>query len=70
MKIELATDGLKLDLDVHRVDRSFQGHLSLHYKHRISVDVLARVPRTSLRQDVSAEFVCRALGVRPPKPEQ
>jgi hypothetical protein len=70
MKIELATDGLKLDLDVHRVDRSFQGHLSLHYKHRISADVLARVPRTSLSQDVSAEFVCRALGVRPPKPEQ
>jgi hypothetical protein len=70
MKIELATDGLTLDVDVHRVDRSFQGHLSLHYKHRISADVLARVPRTSLRQVVSAEFVCRALGVRPPKPEQ
>jgi hypothetical protein len=70
MKIELSADGLKLDLDVHRVDHSFQGHLSLHYKHRISADVLARVPRTSLSQDVSTEFVCRALGVRPPKPEQ
>jgi hypothetical protein len=67
MKIELSADGLILDLDVHRVDRSFQGHLSLHYKHRITADVLARVPRTSLHQDASAEFVCRTLGVRPPK---
>jgi hypothetical protein len=70
MKIELSTDGLKLDLDVRRVDRSFQGHLSLRYKHHLSADVLARVPRTSLSQDVSAEFVCRAIGVRPPKPQQ
>jgi hypothetical protein len=70
MTIELSADGLKLDLDVHRVDRRFQGHLSLHYKHRFAADVLACVPRTSLRQHVSAEFVCRALGVRPLKPEQ
>jgi hypothetical protein len=64
MKIEISGDGVMLDLDVHRVDRRFQGHLSLHYKHHITTDVLARLPRTSLRQDVSAEFVCRALGVR------
>jgi len=70
MKIELSADGLKLDLDVHRVDRTFQGYLSLRYKYDIATDVLARMPRTSLHQDVSAEFVCRALGVRPPKPEQ
>jgi hypothetical protein len=67
MKIEISGDGVMLDLDVHRVDRSFQGHLSLHYKHAISTDVLARLPQTSLRQDVSAEFVCRALGVRGPR---
>ncbi len=67
MKIEILADGLKLDLDVHRVDRSFQGHLSLHYKHDIPADVLARMSQTSLRQDVSAEFVCCALGVRGPK---
>jgi hypothetical protein len=67
MKIEISPDGVMLDLDVHRVDRSFQGHLSLHYKHGISADILARLPQTSLRQNVSAEFVCRALGVRGPK---
>lgn len=67
MKIEISADGLKLDVDVHRVDPSFQGHLLLHYKHDIPADVLARMPRTSLRQHVSAEFVCRALGVRGPK---
>ncbi len=67
MKIEISADGLKLDLDVHRVDHSFQGHLSLHYKLDVPADVLARLPQTSLRQDTSAEFVCRALGVRVPK---
>jgi hypothetical protein len=67
MKIEIAGDGLKLDVDVHRVDLSFQGHLSLHYKYDIAAEVLNRLPRTLLRQDVSAEFVCRAVGVRPPK---
>ncbi len=64
LKIEISADGVTLDVDVHRVDRSFQGHLSLHYEHHLSADVLARLPRTSLRQDVTAEFVCGAVGVR------
>lgn len=67
MKVEISADGLVLDVDVHRVDRSFQGHLSLHYEYDVPADVLARVPQTSLRQNVSAEFVCHALGVRRPK---
>lgn len=64
LKIEISADGVMLDLDVRRVDHSFQGHLSLHYEHDISTDVLARLPRTSLRQAVTADFVCGALGVR------
>jgi hypothetical protein len=67
MKVEFSSDGLRLDVDVRRVDTRFHGHLSLHYKHPLSADLLARLPRTSLRQDVSTEFVCRAVGVRPPK---
>jgi hypothetical protein len=66
MKIEFSSDGLRLDVDVCRVDTRFNGHLSLHYKHPFSTDALARLPRTSLRQNVSAEFVCCAVGVRPP----
>lgn len=66
MNIEISGDGLQLDLDVRRVDPRFHGRLSLHYKYPIDGDVLARLPRTSLRQDVSAEFVCHALGVRTP----
>jgi hypothetical protein len=68
MTIEFSADGLKLDVDVRRVDTRFHGHLSLHYKRAFPADVLAGLPRTSLRQGVSAEFVCRALGVRPPRP--
>ena len=67
MTIEISADGITLDLDVHRVDPSFQGHLSLHYEHDVSTDALARMPRTSLHQHVSPEFVRTALGVRGPK---
>ena len=67
MTIEISADGVTLDLDVRRVDASFQGHLSLHYGHDVSTDALTRMPRTSLHQNVSPEFVRMALGVRGPK---
>ncbi|HYO01228.1 MAG TPA: hypothetical protein VET27_04695 [Mycobacterium sp.] len=51
MKIDIGADGLTLDLDVHWVDRSFQGQLSLHYKHDIPAEFVCRalgvrVPKT------------------------
>ena len=65
MDVELTRDGLKLDVDVHRVDPRFQGRLSMHFEHAVPAEVLAQVPRASIRQNVSAEFVFLALGVRP-----
>ena len=64
MTVDLTPDGIRLGLDVHRVDPRFRGHLSLHYKHGLAEDVLTRLPKTSLRQDVSPEFVLHTLGVR------
>jgi hypothetical protein len=67
MKIIVSATGVTLDVDVHRVDARFHGQLTLHYKHALPSDVLDRLPNRALRQDVSATFVCQALGVRPPK---
>ncbi|BBX75276.1 hypothetical protein H7H78_12520 [Mycobacterium shinjukuense] len=60
---EISPTGLRLDLDVAKVDPRFHGELSLHFKADIPDDVLARLPRRSLAFDVPAEYVVRAVGV-------
>ncbi|BBX19092.1 hypothetical protein CRI77_01140 [Mycolicibacterium duvalii] len=60
---ELAEDGLTLTADVSQIDARCEGELSLHYKHPIPADVLARLPRRSLTYDVPPEFVFLAVGV-------
>jgi hypothetical protein len=59
----IASSGLQIDIDVSRVDPSFAGHLSLHYKAAIPGDVLTGLPRRSLRFDMPPEYVYRAVGV-------
>jgi hypothetical protein len=65
LQVEISETGMQLDLDVGRVDPSFHGHLSMHYKDQIPAEVLSRLPARSLACDVTPEFVYRAVGVRP-----
>jgi hypothetical protein len=60
---QIASTGLQVDLDLGRVDPTFTGHLSLHYKAAIPGDVLTGLPRRSLSFDVPPEYVFRAVGV-------
>jgi hypothetical protein len=60
---QLASTGLQIDIDVSRVNETFTGHLSLHYKVAGPGDVLAGLPRRSLSFDMPPEYVFRAVGV-------
>jgi hypothetical protein len=60
---EIGSTGMQVDIDVSSVDESFTGQLSLHYKVAIPGDVLAGLPRRSLRFDMPPEYVFRAVGV-------
>jgi hypothetical protein len=59
----ISLNGLHVDVDVDEIDQTFTGHLSLHYKLDVPVDVLAALPRRSLNFDMPAEYVLRAVGV-------
>jgi hypothetical protein len=60
---KLSSTGLQVDVEVSQVDKSFTGHLSLHYKTAIPGDVLAGLPRRSLSFDMPPEYIFRAVGV-------
>jgi hypothetical protein len=60
---QITTSGLHVDVDVGKVDESFTGQLSLHYKVAIPGDALAALPRRSLNFDMPPEYVFRAVGV-------
>jgi hypothetical protein len=60
---DISSTGLQVDADVDALDQTFTGHLSLHYKVTLPGDVLAQLPRRSLRFDMPPEYVLRAVGV-------
>ena len=60
---EIGSSGLQVDIDVSKVDESFTGELSLHYKLAIPGDVLAGLRRRTLNFDMPPEYVFRAVGV-------
>jgi hypothetical protein len=60
---QISPTGLHVDVDVGKVDPSFTGHLSLHYKAPVAGDVLAGLPCRSLNFDMPPEYVFRAVGV-------
>lgn len=60
---EISATGLHIELDLAAVDPAFSGHLALHYKAAVAGDVLAGLPRRSLRFEVPPEYVFRAVGV-------
>ncbi|WP_118915399.1 hypothetical protein [Mycobacterium shigaense] len=57
--------GPLIDIDLRGVDRAFSGSMKFHYQKTIPADVLAALPRTTLRFPVRPVFVYRAAGVRP-----
>jgi hypothetical protein len=63
VQADISSTGLRLNVDVARVDPRCSGHLSLHYKAELTDELLARLPRRTLAFDVPAEFVFRAVGV-------
>jgi hypothetical protein len=60
---QISASGLHVDVDVGKVDESFTGQLSLHYKVAIPDHALAALPRRSLNFDMPPEYVFRAVGV-------
>jgi hypothetical protein len=67
VKVELAPDGLALDVDTSQIDAAFSGQLSLQYKAAIPEAVLASIPGRLLAFDVPREWVLRAVGVPAPR---
>lgn len=59
----ISPTGLQVDIDLGRVDPTFNGQLSLHYKATIPGDVLTGLPRRELTFDVPPEYIFRAVGV-------
>jgi len=60
---EISSAGVKLGVDLGRVDPRFRGHLELKYKSAISSDVLTMLPTLFLAYDVPPEYVLRTVGV-------
>ena len=63
-KVALSESGVRMDLEVNRVDPRFHGELTLEFITELSGDVLAALPRRSLAYGVPAEYVFHMLGVR------
>ena len=63
----ISKTGLRLELDIGRVDPSFSGNLSLNYKTAIPEAVLTTLPTRSLAFDVPAAYVLRLAGVPAPR---
>lgn len=61
--IEISVTGLQVDLDLDAVNPALTGHLALHYKTTVPGDVLAGLPRRSLRFAVPPEYVFSAVGI-------
>jgi hypothetical protein len=62
--VAISDTGVRMDLDVKRVDPRFHGELALEFKTLLTDDVLAALPARSLAFDVTPEYVFHMLGVR------
>ena len=62
--VAVSEAGVRLDVDVKRVDPRFHGDLALDFKTPLTDDVLAALPARSLAFDVTPEYVFHMLGVR------
>lgn len=64
-RVSVTDKGLGIEIDLHGVDPACSGSMRLNYKKKIPAEVLAALPRTTLRIPVDPVFVYRAAGVRP-----
>jgi hypothetical protein len=62
--VAISEAGVRMELDVKRVDPRFKGELILEFKIPLTDDVLAALPARSLAFDVTPEYVFHMLGVR------
>jgi hypothetical protein len=62
--VAISDAGVRLDVDVKRVDPRFHGELALDFKTPLTDDVLAALPARSLAFGVTPEYVFHMLGVR------
>jgi hypothetical protein len=62
-RVEVSGAGMRLELQLHRVDPRFRGDLSLQYKMNVPDDVLEALPSRSLAFGVSPDYVFHLLGV-------
>jgi hypothetical protein len=62
--VVISESGVRLQLEVNRVDPRFRGELTLEFKAVLAEDVLAVLPRKSLAFNVPPEYVFHMLGVR------
>jgi hypothetical protein len=62
--VAISEAGVRLDVDVKRVDPRFHGELALDFKTALTDDVLEALPARSLAFDVTPEYVFHMLGVR------
>ncbi|RDH78015.1 hypothetical protein DVS77_14375 [Mycolicibacterium moriokaense] len=63
-RVAISESGVRLTLDVNKVDPRFRGDLMLDFTTALSSDVLAALPTRSLAFDVTPAWVFRVLGVR------
>jgi hypothetical protein len=62
--VAISEGGVRMDVDVKRVDPRFHGELALEFKTPLTEDVLEGLPARSLAFGVTPEYVFHMLGVR------
>jgi hypothetical protein len=62
--VAISETGVRMDIDLKRVDPRFHGDLSVEFRMSLPQEVLAALPSRSLAFPVSAEYVFHMLGVR------
>jgi hypothetical protein len=62
--VEVSEAGVRMDVDVNRVDPRFHGDLALEFKTELTDEVLAALPQRSLAFSVTPAYVFHLLGVR------
>jgi hypothetical protein len=62
--VAISEAGVRMDVDVKRVDPRFHGELALEFKTPLTDDLLTELPARSLAFDVTPEYVFHMLGVR------
>jgi len=63
--VTLDEQGLKLEVDVARIDPAWKGELSLEFRRPFTPEELARFPKRTLACSLSREHLLQLAGARP-----